>query len=1022
MKTLKHLFTAMLLLCGIVANAHDFEVDGIYYKITDSTNKYVSVTYQGASASEIAGEYTGEVVIPESVTYNDVTYSVTAVAQSAFSGCSSITSITIPASVTSIGNQVFYECTALKEVIIEDGNTTLSLGYNSYSSSSYGGEGLFYDCPLETLYLGRNISYSSSSYYGYSPFYYKNKLTSVTINNNVTGLGENIFRNCSAITNLDIPSSVTSIGAGAFYGCSNITSITIPDGVTKIGENTFYGCSTITSMTIPGSVTSIGNYAFNGCRSLKYLTIEENSTTLSLGYNRSNSSSGGSGLFGDCPLETLNLGRNVSYTATQEYGYSPFYGKSKLTSLTIGHNVTSINSRMFESCTSLKELYIEDSETTLNFGYNGPSSSGYYSGMFSSAPLETLYMGRNISFSYIGDKYKCSPFYGKSKLQSLVISDKVTSIASYLFYGCTGLTNVEIPNSVTNIESYAFYGCSGIISTEIPNSVTNIGSYAFYGCTEITSINIPSSITNINEYTFYGCSKIIDITIPGSVTSIGSYAFYGCTGITSIIIPNCVTSIASSAFFGCSNLETVVNFSNLTFTKGATGYGYVAYYADNVINAPNGTIEGDFVFANINDRNTLVGYIKSSNLTESLSGLRLDPQLELEKFTFNANAGDSIIFDWSISSGAESDRLTVSIDGQSILTKAGKGNGTHKYVLTTDGTHTFTATYDAILNTWAYITNIKLIHTTVPTVDVVLPDSYKGKSYVIAENVFKDRWDITGLEIPSTVKAIGENAFKGCTNIVSITSYITADDLYAINSNVFEGVDKNNCTLYVPTGDDMIYALTDGWKEFYNIEEIETPSEITITIGQYGSATYCSTYALDFSNVKGLKAYTAAGYNKSTQVVTLLRVQSAERATGLFLKGAPGEYTVPVIDASDDYTLNMLVGTIRKTTVNSKSNDGEYFNFKYTVVGENNTPEFYQFEDGSTLGANKAYLQLPASLFPAAAKSIRARFDEGAFTDIEDVTTYNEEGVCYDLQGRAVKNPTNGFYIINGKKVLINNK
>ena len=97
MKTLKHLFTALLLLCSSIAFAHNFEVDGIYYSITNSTKKEVAVTYSGSSSSAVENEYTGSVVIPESVTYNDVTYSVTSIGNSAFCNCSGLTSVAIPA-------------------------------------------------------------------------------------------------------------------------------------------------------------------------------------------------------------------------------------------------------------------------------------------------------------------------------------------------------------------------------------------------------------------------------------------------------------------------------------------------------------------------------------------------------------------------------------------------------------------------------------------------------------------------------------------------------------------------------------------------------------------------------------------------------------------------------------------------------------------------------------------------------------------------------------------------------------
>ena len=106
----------------------------------------------------------------------------------------------------------------------------------------------------------------------------------------------------------------------------------------------------------------------------------------------------------------------------------------------------------------------------------------------------------------------------------------------------------------------------------------------------------------------------MNTVIPNSVTSIGSSAFYGCTGLTSIEIPNSVTSIGDDAFSGCTGLKTVINFSNLTFSKGSSNNGYVACYADKVYNAPNGSFEGDFIFVKPNGVNTLVGYL--GNATE----------------------------------------------------------------------------------------------------------------------------------------------------------------------------------------------------------------------------------------------------------------------------------------------------------------------------------------------------------------------------------------------------------------------
>ena len=125
MKTLKHLFTALLLLCSSVAFAHNFEVDGIYYNITNSTTKEAEVTYSGGFYYAVANEYTGNVVIPESVTYAGATYSVTSIGLSAFRDCSSLTSVEIPNSVTSIGSSAFYGCTGLTSIEIPNSVTTI---------------------------------------------------------------------------------------------------------------------------------------------------------------------------------------------------------------------------------------------------------------------------------------------------------------------------------------------------------------------------------------------------------------------------------------------------------------------------------------------------------------------------------------------------------------------------------------------------------------------------------------------------------------------------------------------------------------------------------------------------------------------------------------------------------------------------------------------------------------------------------------------------------------------------------
>ena len=222
---------AMGLLCCMSVSAHDFAVDGIYYNITSQADNTVAVTYRGDYVHAYSNEYSGEVKIPESVTYNGNSYSVTSIGSYAFCYCSSLTSVEIPNSVTSIGDGAFYNCSRLTSVELPNSVTSI-------------GVGAFHGC---------------------------SSLTSVEIPNSVTSIGYSAFSGCSSLTSVEIPNSVTSIDLAVFRNCSSLTSVEIPNSVTSIGGGAFENCSSLTSVEIPNSVTSIGSEAFRYCENLKKL-------------------------------------------------------------------------------------------------------------------------------------------------------------------------------------------------------------------------------------------------------------------------------------------------------------------------------------------------------------------------------------------------------------------------------------------------------------------------------------------------------------------------------------------------------------------------------------------------------------------------------------------------------------------------------------------------------------------------------------------------------------------------------
>ena len=247
MKTINHFRSkffalTLALMASVSIQAHDFSVDGIYYNILDGNN--VEVTFKGSHVNQYVNEYINSINIPNEVTINNTTYTVTRVGDGAFYACRTLNSVTIPNSVTYIGDTAFYSCDDLTTVDI--GNAVTRIG-----------DGAFFRCSF---------------------------LSSITIPNSVTRIGNRAFKYCYSMTSVNIGSSVTEIGEEAFDGCTILNSVTIPNSVINIGAMAFQGCKYMTSVVIGNNVVNIGNEAFRWCYSLTSVKCH-NTTPPILGEN-----------------------------------------------------------------------------------------------------------------------------------------------------------------------------------------------------------------------------------------------------------------------------------------------------------------------------------------------------------------------------------------------------------------------------------------------------------------------------------------------------------------------------------------------------------------------------------------------------------------------------------------------------------------------------------------------------------------------------------------------------------------
>jgi len=374
-----------------------FEVEGVKYvpvSLADRTCDVIDCTYDKAVEN---------IQIGKTVSYRNIEMAVRQIRPYSMYQNTFVKDVTLEHE-GEIGEYAFYGCSNIQKLSISNKGTIKDYAFSGIASS--------FDA-----YINKGI--------GKSVFENNRGLKAITLGESVDSIGESAFSGCTQLKSIAIPDAVNSINAKAFSGCSSLEGVKIGANVRRINKNAFENCSSLTDLQvgekvgiieteafngckalpavkIPQSVTQIGDNAFNGCTSLKELIMEEKTgdfanDVLSLGSN------GKDPLFSSCPLDSVYIGRNISYPTESSKGYSPFYRNTSLRSVVVTDRETEISPNEFYGCTNLKSIKIGDGVTT------------------------------------IGDW----AFSGCSGLQSFAFGRSVESIGKEAFSDCTAITSIR---------------------------------------------------------------------------------------------------------------------------------------------------------------------------------------------------------------------------------------------------------------------------------------------------------------------------------------------------------------------------------------------------------------------------------------------------------------------------------------------------------------------------------------------------------------------------------------------------
>lgn len=708
---------------------------------------------------------------------------------------------------------------------------------------------------LHTVTLPENGAISSFKTFMHCP-----ELRFAIIPEGVKTIGPLTFEGCYNLQLVQTPSTLNLIDARAFKGCSDLKDVILSPRLRTIGYESFSGCSSLTLLKLPESVTTILHGAYEGCSGLKTLTLPANLETIQdeafkgctgLTYIEANMKSPVTimeNTFANVPCDKCAL--IVPEGSAKAYKEAAVWNKfcpitEKMSSgVTVvvdqaGTLSTKISSTDKENISRLKvigpiniddiqflremagcwfeerdkrsygSLYHLDldaarlvgSDKSINIyiqgWWNDPTNRLVNTAKIEPNGKEFSHLFSQVTrlSSVVMPSYLTTTGRGTfigSPIRSVSMSENVTTIGESCFSECEDLTSINLPASVKSIGAYAFNGCSKLAAIGLPAGLTTMGKGAFQGC-GFTQVVVPDGITTISDGLFANCSKLTSITLPKGLKTIEDGAFMGC-GFTEFVIPDAITTISDNLFANCPNLHKI------TFPKTITSMG-----------------NGIFSHSGIGN------FTLPKQITEITNNM----------FEGCQNLEHIYLHDGLKSIGDYAFQDCNSLGGITLpnsVTKIGKGCFAHcdylkKGVTLSDA---ITEIPEEAFADCGYLHEIKLP----AELKRIGYRAFCGSPYIgsfgglkipskvteiAPEAFYKSFQDIEVLELPASLKTVGDYAFADCSAKV-IYAYMS--EPFPLKDADFYSRPRSECKLYVPKGCAKKYRQAEIWKEF-DIEEMD---------------------------------------------------------------------------------------------------------------------------------------------------------------------------------------------------------